>query len=214
MEHPRAVSPRRAAAAALLVRALRVDARGCQEVVARERADGAPPREVARRLVVRSARRAAVVGFVCALPPLPALRVPAAGLEGVVALRARVALAARLSYLRDPAFFDDAAWEARLLGGLLAGRRRAPLTTTSATASVARSFGGRAARWTLEQVTRRAAPRAVPVVGAVFGGASTYGELHRFGEALVRERFGAPDPAASAARLGRLPALYADALDD
>lgn len=212
MQQRGTVTPGREAAAALLLRALRVDAKRCRDVVARARADGAPPREVARRLVVRTARRSAVLGFVCALPPHPALRLPAAGIERVVELRARVALAARLSYLRDPAFFDHAGWEARVVSGVLGGRLRAPRAGTAR--SLARSIGGRVARWTIEQVTRRAAPRALPIVGAVVGGAAGYGDLHAYGVALVRERFGALDPVAPAALPpGRLPALFAGPLE-
>jgi hypothetical protein len=184
------------ALATTLAWAVNVDAEDVRRAVAEleRRHPGASKRQLAERAFARARLKATATGIVTGLPSNVVTMLPAAAADAATVFRIEVAAAAQVALIYDRRFFDDpdAQWEllVPIFGMDLASQLLRELGVAGAmgiTRQLIRKSMSRGAFHALKKialkyfgvkVTRTAlVTKAVPIVGAIVGGAWNFGEL-------------------------------------
>jgi hypothetical protein len=190
-----------------LVWAMDVDPEACATSVRRLRAahPEETPRQLARRLIVSRARKAAAEGFVTGLPSNPFVAAPAAVADLIYLLRVLGQLTAEVGLLADEAYFADPAWrdDALLIfGGRAAVAQALKVAAVTGVESSSKSqlkkkltrSGFKTLRKVVlkyfgKKLTQRGLTRLVPVLGGVIGGTWNLAEVKIFGRRIVAYQF-------------------------
>jgi hypothetical protein len=170
---------------------------------ARAEAPGGSDEAVARRLIHRFARRAALVGFVTGLPSNPLLAFPLAAVDTSATAKLCADMASAVGLVADPEGAADEgaaertpdAYPGAVASFFIRGlkNRVTPQAVTKA-----------AVRWAAKRTAGRAVlTRMVPLVGGALGAAWNYVEVRGEGQRLYRDaaaKRGARRTAAAAAK--------------